>query len=145
MAVIIESNSPLTEDERRNIEIVRSIYRSFLDGNLEAVVGAMSPSVKIVSKSVQPEQPSYAGSYDGKANVAMAFATFQQLVQYQEPLAPLRFSAKANRVLAIGADRRTTMATGDESESRWTMIWTLEQGLVTELRVVEDTIVADSV
>lgn len=143
MGVIVENARPLAVEDERNIEIVRSIYRAFLDGDLDAVIGALSPKVRIIGVSTQRVAPSYSGSYDGKAEAAKAFSEFQAMVQYQEPLAPARLVARGNRVLVVGSDLRRARRgaeSGEHTENRWTMIWTLDNGLVTELRVVEDTI-----
>ena len=143
MAVVVENAPNLTSEEQRNIEIVRAIYRAYLEGDLDAVVGAMSPAVRIIGVSQQRTPPSYTGSYDGKAQAAAAFAEFQALVQYQEPMAPVVITARGDRVLVAGSDIRTSRSDGERTENRWTMIWTLRDGLVTELRVVEDTVPAE--
>jgi ketosteroid isomerase-like protein len=159
MGVIVEAAESLTIEEQSNIEIVRSLYRRFLEGDLEGVVGSMATNVRIVGSTAQraaggphSEAPEYTGSYSGREQAATLFTQFQRLVQYQEPLAPVLLRAKGNRVLAIGADRRKHSVYGDEHFggsaktmiAHWTMIWTLEQGIVTELRVVEDAVPADS-
>lgn len=142
MSVLIENAPELTALEQRNIEIVRGIYRAFLAGDLDAVMAAMAPTVRIIGVGTVHHRvaPPYAGSYDGKAEVAAAFKVFQTTVQYQEPMAPVNLTARGDRVLAAGADLRTTLKSGERTENRWTMIWTLHDGLVNQLRVVEDTV-----
>ena len=140
MGNVIEENPTPTAEEQSNLDRVRSIYRGFLEGQLNEVIGQMTDDVRIVGSSCSRMPPSYARSYDGREAVAAGFAEFLSVVQYQKPTAPVRLLAKGNRVLAIGQDVRQQLQTGELTENRWSMIWTLRDRKVTELRVVEDTV-----
>jgi ketosteroid isomerase-like protein len=148
MAVIIEDRCidgiiQTTKEERANIEAVRQIYRAFLAGDIDHVLSRMAPDIRVTGSTNKiADRAVYARDFHGAAEVANGFDLFRNAVPYHEASAPLRISAKGNKVLAIGQDVRSTQSSPEMIETRWSMLWTLEGGLVTQLRVVENSVEA---
>jgi len=132
----------MTIQESTNLEFIRGILRDFVAGNYDAVEHAFDENIDWFGEVRWlggPELP-FTGAATGKQEVMETFKSFLATVEYQGHLRPTSFVAQGNRVVATGLDLRMHKPTGQQTENRWTMIWTIENEKVTRFRILEDTV-----
>ncbi|MEO6049365.1 MAG: hypothetical protein ABIQ57_17900 [Candidatus Kapaibacterium sp.] len=132
-----------SREERENIEIVKQIYRDFLNGDIDAVLNALADDVDWNSRVNWPGGPAdipYNRPCPGRNEVADAFSLFIDAVRYERPLGPNSYTASGNRVLVTGQDIRRDLANDELTENRWSMLWIFEQGKVIRFRMYQDTV-----
>ena len=132
-------------NDNGNIDIVRQIYRDFLTGDINAVLDALAEDVDWSGRVNWPGGPCvlpYEGKRRGRNAVAECFESLLNTVQYEGAAAATRYITTGNHVLAIGQDIRRIRATGELTENRWTMCWTLDGGKVIRIRIYQDTVEA---
>lgn len=134
---------PSAATESENIQIVNSIYRAFLAGDHRAVIEALDPEIDWDGKINWPGGPrdrSYEGKKRGREEVAEALQQFMLNFEFKSTLAPNQYVEHGNTVAVTGSDTRTLLPTGETTENRWTMIWTIEHGKITKFRMYQDTV-----
>lgn len=143
--VRIAMTEAIPVSEEKNIEIVNSLYRNFLQGNMEALLDTFAEDIDWNGQVNWPGGPNplpYTGKRVKREELAKVFAQFMSTVQYQKPLAENQYVTNGDRVLVVGQDMRRVLATGEEVESRWSMLWTIQNGKVVRARIYEDTVEA---
>lgn len=126
-----------------NIDIVRQIYCDFLTGDIRAVLEALAEDVDWngrVNWHGGPDVLPYQGKRRGRNEVAECFESLLEIVQHERSATATRYITTGNHVLAIGHDIRRVRATGELTENRWSMCWTLDAGKVVRIRIYEDTV-----
>lgn len=129
--------------EHENIQLVNRIYRNFLDGNFDAVLEDFAEDIDWDSRLNWPGGPStrpYEGPRRGRNAVGAAFKELAANVRYEEAMAENQYVVAGNRVVVTGSDIRRDVVTGERTENRWSMVWTIENGKVIHFRVYQDTV-----
>lgn len=129
--------------EHENIQLVNRIYRNFLEGNFDAVLEDFAEDIDWDSRLNWPGGPSerpYEGRRSGRHDVGAAFKELAAAVRYEEAMAENQYVIAGNRVIVTGQDIRRDLVTGERTENRWSMVWTIEGGKVVHFRVYQDTV-----
>jgi ketosteroid isomerase-like protein len=134
-----QGNAPVTT----NIEIINKIYRDFLSGDHRSVIEALHDNIDWDGKINWPGGPaarSYEGKKRGREEVAEALQQFLLNFEFRASLSENKYIESGNTVIVTGSDIRTVLPTGETTENRWTMIWTIENGKATKFRIYQDTV-----
>ena len=129
-----------------NIEIVRDIYRNFLAGRMSQMLEAFDERIDWdghVDWRGGPGERSYEGRHIGREQVADALRAFMEHVSYERPAGASEYVASGDSVLVTGRDIRRVVATGELTENRWSMFWTLRDGKVIKFRGHQHTVGAN--
>lgn len=129
--------------EQSNIDIINKIYRDFLAGDMDAVLAAFADDIDWNSRfnwPGGPEELPYVGRRLGRSDVAKALDQFRAGIVYEQSTADNHYVVAGNRVIVTGQDIRRVLATGERTENRWSMVWTIEDGKVVHFRVYQDTV-----
>jgi hypothetical protein len=134
----------MTMVENPNIAIVQQIYRNFLAGDMDAVLDAFAEDIDWGStfnwRGSSADDREYEGRRLGRRDVAEALEAFRASVKYEEPTADNHYVVAGNRVIVTGQDIRRVLSTGERTENRWSMVWTINDGKVVHFRVYQDTV-----
>ncbi|MGB7444327.1 MAG: nuclear transport factor 2 family protein [Coleofasciculaceae cyanobacterium] len=123
-----------------NIEIIKSIYRAFEQGDIEKALNLLDPNVEWIESEGIP----YGGTFVGReavlsgvfGKIGQEWDNFQAHVD--------EFLEAGNTVISLGFDSGTYKATGKSMRAETASFWTLKDGKVVKfvqyintLKVVE--------
>lgn len=118
-----------------NTETIASIYDSFGRGDIDAVLARLAPDIDWLTPATLPWSD---GDYHGPDAVTRYFASFMQ--HLTEPaIVPDELIDAGDRIVAQGHETGRAATTGRSFRARFTHTWTLDDGLVTQMRGVVDT------
>ena len=124
-----------------NVELVQRAYAAFGSGNLQELLGMMSPDIvwEFPASNIIP----WAGTFKGLGEVARFVAL---LMEHSEPEAfePLHLVASEDRVVALGRERFRVKSTGRSWACEWAHAFTVRDGKVATFREYTDTAVVAS-
>jgi len=121
----------------KNIDIVKSAYAAFGRGDIQTVLGLMTPDATIGIVGRRKDAP-FLGIFSGPGGAA---EFFQQLLQAHEihSFEPMRFLAAENEVFVWGHYRWTMRQSGASKDTEWLHVLTLQDGKVVQWRGHNDT------
>lgn len=119
-----------------NVEMIRGVYDAFARGDIEAVLGALAPTVVWTEAEGFP----YGGTFTGPN--AVLENVFMKLGSEWDGFAavPREFIAQADAVIALGDYRGTFKATGKSFTAPFVHDWRLKDGKVATFRQLTDTV-----
>ena len=119
-----------------NIDLIKSLYAAFGRGEIETIIGALTPDVDWVVTGRREDYPVF-GSWNGQSEVRRFF----QGVQEQETMdfSPREFFAADDRVFVLGHYAWRLRKTGRTVDSDWVHIFTVHNGKVVKFREFTDT------
>ena len=119
-----------------NVGVVKQAYAAFGAGDLQKLLGLMSPDVvwEFPASKVIP----WAGTFTGPGEVARFFGA---LMEHSTPEAfePLHFVASEDRVVALGRERFRVKSTGLTWGCEWAHAFTVRGGKIASFREYTDT------
>ncbi len=118
-----------------NVDLVRSVYRAFADGDPAAVLASFDPEIEWQTPTTLPWS---RGHYRSHAEVEEYFASFLAALESAE-IEPQRFVAEGETVVAIGEERATSRASGRRFGARFAHVWTIRDGQVVSMEGIIDT------
>jgi ketosteroid isomerase-like protein len=133
----------LETSESENIQLVNKIYRDFLARDMRSFLEAFDQNIDWDGKINWPGGPRelpYSGKKHGREEVAEAFQQFMLTFEFERPMSPNGYVEAGNTVVVTGSDIRRLLPSGEATENRWTMIWTIENSKVTKFRMYQDTV-----
>ena len=119
-----------------NADVVRDAYAAFGAGDLQRLLGLLTPDV--VWESPGSKVLPWAGTFTGPGEVARFFAA---LLENSEPEAfePLHFVAAEDRVVALGRERFRVKSTGLTWACEWAHAFIVRDGKIAAFREYTDT------
>jgi ketosteroid isomerase-like protein len=119
-----------------NVALVQSAYAAFGEGNLQKLLGLMTPDIvwEFPASSVIP----WAGTFKGPGEVSRFFAA---LMEHSDPEAfePRQFVASDDRVVVLGYERFRIKSTGRAFATDWAHVFTVRDGRIAGFREYTDT------
>jgi ketosteroid isomerase-like protein len=122
---------------RDNVELVQRMYAEFGQGNIPAVLDAVSEDVEWFIPGPVGLIP-FVGRRTGREQVGEFFATLaatETAVEFE----PREFIAEGDQVVVLGHQRWTVKATGITYEDDWAHVLTVRDGKVVRFREYHDT------
>jgi len=117
-----------------NKQIVAGIYEAFGRGDIAGVLSAMAEDVAWESPGSSP----LAGSRKGHAEVQQFFVDLVASVKIDQ-FDVEAIVADGDRVVVLGSETCTVLATGRTVTQHWSHAYTLRDGKVATIRLFEDT------
>jgi ketosteroid isomerase-like protein len=125
--------------EQQNVELVQQCYAAYGKGDIEQIIGCMTPDVDWELADVP------GVDFSGKRHGCDQVREFFRLNGEQQTVrdfAPREFIAQGDKVVVLGHGAWTVKATGLDFESDWAHVFTLRDGKVAAFREFMDANVA---
>jgi len=121
----------------KNLELIRSVYQAFADGNIPTVLEMFSPNVQWTEAEGGP----YGGVYIGPD--AVLENVFMKLGDEWEGFAaiPNEFVSDGATVVALGEYSGTYKASAKSFKAPFAHVWKLKEGKLVSFQQYTDTVV----
>jgi hypothetical protein len=119
--------------DQNDIEIAQQVYAAFGRGDIPGLLELLHPDVDWRLPGPAP----YAGHHRGHAGVREFFSKLEQSVEIQH-FAPRQFFGSGGAVV-IGEERLRARATNRTMTQDWAHVFTIRDGKMASLRLIEDT------
>ena len=119
-----------------NVDIIKSLYQAFAEGNLDLVSELLDPAVEWIESEGIP----YGGVFHGYEEVlngvfAKIGAEWDNFTAHVD-----QFIDAGDTVITLGTDSGVYKATGKKMSAATASIWTLKDGKVIKFRQYIDTL-----
>lgn len=120
----------------RYLEVIRSLYQAFAEGNVPSVLGALSPNVRWTEAAGGP----YGGVYVGPQ--AVLERVFARIGAEWEGFTakPAEFVCEGSSVVAIGEYSATFKATGKSFKAPFVHVWKFDGETIASFHQHTDTV-----
>ncbi|HEX8688160.1 MAG TPA: nuclear transport factor 2 family protein [Pyrinomonadaceae bacterium] len=122
-----------TEENKR---VVQAIFEAFGRGDVPGVLAQLSEDVTWDAPG--PSHVPYFGDRRGHGGATEFFVQLGTNVDF-EHFEPGAFVAEGDRVVVLGRERGRVRGTGKTFDNDWALVFTVEGGKVTGLRIYENT------
>jgi hypothetical protein len=123
--------------EQTNTNLVQRAYQLFKARDIQSVLNLLS--AEVVWQMPEIENVPFAGSRQGRQQVAQFFAQLSELQDVVE-FQPEEFIAQNDKVVVLGRFAMHVKATGRTSRSAWAHVWTIRGGEISHVREYVDTL-----
>jgi hypothetical protein len=119
-----------------NLEIIKSLYRAFDEGDLDTILDLIAPEVEWIESEGIP----YGGKFIGKE--AVITGVFQKIgAEWNNFRAEIEeFIDAGEKIITLGYDSGTYKATGKSMSAPTASVWTLKDGKVIKFVQYIDTL-----
>jgi ketosteroid isomerase-like protein len=124
---------------QQNTELVKQAYAAYGRGDVNGVLACMSPQIDWEIPG--PAALSFTGKRHGAEQVAEYFGLADEHLAVREFVAK-EFIAEGDKVVVLGHGAWTAKDTGQDFESDWVHIFTLQDGRIAAFREFMDAHVA---
>ena len=115
---------------RENVEIVRRMYDAFHGRDVEGALGHFHPDVEVDASKARPDIGIGRGHEDVNALVASWIGAWDHWREEIEEIRDL-----GSRVLVLSVQRGRGKGSGAEVEARYAVLYELDGGRITSLRM----------
>ena len=124
--------------ESSNEAVVRGVYQSFLEGDLQGVLDALTEDVEWTWYG--PAEIPLAGTWKGRDGAAQWFGLLAETVEIGR-FNPdeFEFVAQGDTVVVRGYEEGTIKPTGRTYEQQWVQFMTIKDGKIARFRQFPDT------
>jgi len=123
--------------EQENIAVVKRMFEAFAQGDLEAVLSYCSNDVAVQHPMPTAIWP-WAGSFRGRAKLK-EFLLGVTAAETFEVFEAREFIAQGNKVVVNVFERPRMKTTGKAFNNDYIQVYTLSEGLITSIKIFEDT------
>jgi ketosteroid isomerase-like protein len=120
-----------------NIGVVQNMYAAFGRGDIDNLVGLVTPDVEWNAGGVRRQYPPY-GPRKGSAEVAEFFRTVTEVCAFTE-FSPREFYSDRDKVFVLGSYAGNMRKSGRKFDVEWVMVFTFRNGKVAQFREFTDT------
>jgi ketosteroid isomerase-like protein len=124
---------------QQNIELVRQAYAAYGRGAVDEVLACMSAQIEWEIPG--PAALSFTGKRRGADQVAEYFGQADEHLAVRE-FTPREFIAQGDKVVVLGHGAWTAKDTGQDFESDWVHIFTIQDGRIAVFREFMDAHIA---
>jgi ketosteroid isomerase-like protein len=120
-----------------NIAFVKELYKARDRGDMQTLLGGMTPDVEWHSGGLVEDHPAF-GPRKGHGRVQEFFQTVGETFDFSK-FAATEFYSDKDKVFVLGSYAMTARATGKEFASDFVHIFTFRDGKVSNFREMTDT------
>jgi ketosteroid isomerase-like protein len=120
--------------DQNPISIVEQVYTAFGKGDMAGMLALLHPDIDWRLPGPAP----YAGHRRGHGGVREFFAKLEQAAEIQH-FAPRQFFDSGDTVVVLGEERLRARATNRTMTQEWAHVFTIREGKVASVRLIEDT------
>lgn len=117
--------------EAQNTKVVQDAYAAFGRGDIQGILDRLDDGVVWQAIYGAGSHIPHAGERRGKAGVAQFFKELAESTEFSR-FEPREYIAQGDRVVALGEYAAKSKKTGKPLASKWTMVFTVRNGKVTE-------------
>jgi ketosteroid isomerase-like protein len=119
-----------------DVEVVQEIYAAFGRGDIPVLLNLMSEEVEWVYPG--PSLIPFAGTHHGSEGIADFLSSVVETLDIEQ-FEPHEFVAQDDTVVVLGYERSHVKATDRTFEQEWAHVYTLRDGKVVKVRLIENT------
>lgn len=119
-----------------NVELMKSLYQAFAEGNIPLVLGSFDPNIEWTEAEGFPTGGVYRGGEAIVNGVFMPLVTDWDNYRVE----PDEFLDAGNRIVALGHYCGAFKATGKSMRVPFAHVWTIENGKVVKFVQYTDTL-----
>ena len=123
-------------NDKTNADVVQQAYAAFGQGDILAFLSLLADDVEwtLQGPSVIP----YAGTRHGHEGVEEFFSLVGETIEFEQ-FEPRKFVTQGDTVIVLGYERSLVKSTGRTFEQEWVHIYTLRDGKIDKVRIIDDT------
>ena len=129
--------------DRENLEIVRRIFKAFVEGDLSTFRELLHEEVEVNYAPTYSGVPWAQRSWRGRDEALQAVKILTDQLEF-EVFEPDEFIAGNHSVVVLGHERCRIKATGRVVEASWAQVFTLRDGKISRYREYSDTAAWDA-
>ena len=129
--------------EQENLEVVRRIYKAFVEGDLLTFRELLHDEVEVSYAPTYSDVPWAQHSWSGRDEALQAVKILTDQLEF-EVFEPDEFIAGNDSVVVLGHEQCRIKATGRVLEANWAQVFTLRDGKVSRYREYSDTAAWDA-
>jgi ketosteroid isomerase-like protein len=120
--------------EQDHVALVKRVYDAFGRGDVAGLLALLDPDVAWRLPGAAP----YAGHRRGREAVREFFVKLQEAAEIED-FAPKQFFSNEDTVVVLGEERVRARYTGRRLVQEWAHVFTIRDGKVAAVRLIEDT------
>jgi uncharacterized protein len=121
---------------KTNVDVVQQAYTAFSQGDIPAFLSLLTDDVKWTMQG--PSMIPWAGTRHEHEGVAEFFSLVEKTIKFEQ-FEPREFVAQGDMVVVLGYERSLVKSTGRTFEQEWAHIYTLRDGKIAKVRIIDDT------
>jgi uncharacterized protein len=121
---------------KTNVDVVQQAYTAFSQGDIPAFLSLLTDDVEWTMQG--PSMIPWAGTRHEHEGVAEFFSLVEETIEFEQ-FEPREFVAQGNMVVVLGYERSLVKSTGRTFEQEWAHIYTLRDGKIAKVRIIDDT------
>ena len=122
--------------DKTNVDVVRQAYSAFGQGDIPAFLSLLTDDVEWIMQG--PSTIPWAGTRHEPEGVAEFFSLVEETLEFEQ-FEPREFVAQGDTVVVLGYERSLVKSTGRTFEQEWAHIYTLRDGKIAKVRIIDDT------
>jgi ketosteroid isomerase-like protein len=119
----------------RNIEVVRRMYTAFHHGDIDAALSHFDPDVLVDASKARPDDVAIGTGHERLIQIVTSWVTAWD--EWREEIEELR--DLGGKVLVLSVQRGRGKGSGVAVEARWAVVYELDGGVITSMRVYPDS------
>jgi ketosteroid isomerase-like protein len=122
--------------EQKNVALIKDIMAAFGRGDVDAIIDACADDITVFIPG--PEVIPFAGHFKGKNAIREYFELIPRVIDLRS-FSVHGYVAQGKKVVVNGHEVGVVRSTEKEFENNWVMVWTFEDGVVTDIFEYHDT------
>jgi ketosteroid isomerase-like protein len=116
---------------RENVEIVRRMYNAFHGGDIDRALSHFDPDVLVDASKARPDDVAIGKGHERLMQIVTSWMTAWE--EWREEIEEIR--DLGSRVLVLSVQRGRGKGSGVEVEARWAVVYELDGGQITSMRI----------
>jgi ketosteroid isomerase-like protein len=114
-----------------NMEVVRRMYNAFHGGDIEGALNHFDPNVLVDASRARPDDVAVGTGHEHLIQIVTSWVTAWD--EWREEIEEMR--DLGSRVLVLTLQRGRGKGSGVEVEARWAVLYELDRGVITSMRI----------
>jgi ketosteroid isomerase-like protein len=117
-----------------NVEIVRRRYDAFHGGDFDGAISHFDPNVQVDASKARPDDVATGTGQERLIQIVTSWVTAWD--EWREEIEEVR--DLGSRVLVLSVQRGRGKGSGAQVEARWAVVYELDGGVITGMRIYPD-------
>jgi ketosteroid isomerase-like protein len=118
-----------------NMEVVRRMYNAFHGGDIEGALSHFDPNVLVDASKARPDDVAIGTGHERLIQIVTSWMTAWD--EWGEEIEEIR--DLGSRVLVLSLQHGRGKGSGVAVEARWAVVYELDRGLITSMRIYPQT------
>jgi ketosteroid isomerase-like protein len=116
---------------KQNVEVVRRMYDAFHGGDIGGAISHFDPNVQVDASNARPDDVATGTGHQRLVHIVTSWVTAWD--EWREEIEEIR--DLGSRVLVLSVQRGRGKGSGVEVEARWAVVYELDGGVITGMRI----------